>query len=272
MKFYPYGVGSLVTRVIEDGAGDNAMVLVHGAGARCDRWRHNIPVFAKAGYHVYALDMPGHGFASKGPNFAYGAPGFAGFVADFIRSLPHKKVILVGTSLGGHTSATVGYRHPELIRALILVGATGLFELGPEVRNAISERVKDLTRQGIVGKLNGLVYDAKRLVTGEWVDEEFRINNSPGAAEAFAKLSEWFRQSVDKDAIGDKLGSMPNKPPILLIWGVADRAVPVEVGRKAKTVLGNPPLVEMQEAAHAPYLEKPDEFNRAVLDFAKTIK
>ena len=65
---------------------------------------------------------------------------------------------------------------------------------------------------------------------------------------------------------------MPGKPPMLLIWGAADRAVPLEVGRKAKGVLGDPPLVEIQEAAHAPYLEKPEEFNKAVLDFVKTIK
>src|SRR5688572_10724887 len=112
MKTYPYGVGKLQTRVIEDGTGDNAMVLVHGAGARCDRWRHNIPVFAKAGYHVYAIDMPGHGFASKGKDILMGATGFSRFVAEFIRSLPHKKVILVGTSLGGHTSAMTTVNNP----------------------------------------------------------------------------------------------------------------------------------------------------------------
>ena len=74
MKVYPYGVGDDVTRVHEDGAGDDAIVMCHGVAARGDRWRYNIPVFAAAGYHAYSIDNPGHGFATKAPTFPTGFP------------------------------------------------------------------------------------------------------------------------------------------------------------------------------------------------------
>ena len=267
MKVYPYGVGDVVTRVHEDGSGDNAVVFCHGVAARGDRWRYNIPVLAEAGYHAYSIDNPGHGFATKGPNFAYGVPAFAGFIADFVRSLGHGAVHLVGTSMGGHNVATVACRHPDLVNSLTLVGATGLFKLGDETTRAISGRIGDTTREGINGKLKSLIHHDDRIVTDEWRDEEYRVNNSPGAADAFAALADYFRDSLDNDAVGEELASHADKIPILLIWGTEDLSVPLSVGKKAQEILGGPPLVEMAECAHAPYLEDPDVFNKAVLDF-----
>lgn len=267
MKVYPYGVGEVVTRVHEEGDGDNAIVLCHGVAARGDRWRYNIPVFAAAGYHAYAIDNPGHGFATKGPDFPYGVPGFAAFIADFVRSLGHGAVHLIGTSMGGHNVARIACRHPELVKSLVLVGATGLFELGEETRQAIGGRIGDTSRAGIDAKLKGLIHHDDRLVTEAWRDEEYRVNNSPGAADAFAALAEYFRTRLDEDAVGEELAERAGELPILLVWGTEDLSVPLSVGRKAQAILGGPPLVEMTECAHAPYLEDPETFNRAVLDF-----
>ena len=69
MISYPFGVGRTLTRVIEAGTGAANVVLVHGLGARADRWVGVLAVLAKAGYHGYALDLPGHGFADKGADF-----------------------------------------------------------------------------------------------------------------------------------------------------------------------------------------------------------
>ncbi len=267
MKVYPYGVGDDVTRVHEDGAGDDAIVMCHGVAARGDRWRYNIPVFAAAGYHAYSIDNPGHGFATKGPNFPYGVPGFANFIAEFVRSLGHGAVHLIGTSMGGHNVATVACRHPELVKSLTLVGATGLFRLGDETRQAIGGRIADTTREGISNKLKSLIHHDDKIVTDEWCDEEYRVNNSPGAADAFKALAEYFRTRLDDDAVGEELAQYADKIPILLIWGTEDLSVPLSVGKKAQEILGGPPLVEMTACAHAPYLEDPDTFNKAVLDF-----
>ena len=44
--------------------------------------------------------------------------------------------------------------------------------------------------------------------------------------------------------------------------------MPLSGGEKAAEILGAP-LKRMERAAHAPYFEKPDEFNEAVIGFLK---
>src|SRR5215469_8410222 len=84
---YPLGVGSCTIRVIEAGAGGDAVVLLHGSGSRAGRWRRNLAGLSSAGYHVYALDFPGHGFASKKPDLDYSTVGFATVVANAMEVL-----------------------------------------------------------------------------------------------------------------------------------------------------------------------------------------
>lgn len=57
------------------------------------------------------------------------------------------------------------------------------------------------------------------------------------------------------------------RPPILLVWGAEDKAVPPHIGEQAKALLGDVPLVLVPDAGHAPYMENPDAFDRPVLDF-----
>ena len=98
---YPLGAAGVTTRVIEAGEGDRPVVFLHGVGARADRWQRTLPAFAKAGFHCYAIDFPGHGFATKGHGPDYGTPGFAHFVAGVLDALGLEHPALVGTSLGG---------------------------------------------------------------------------------------------------------------------------------------------------------------------------
>ena len=71
MITYPLALGDQYTRVVEHGTGPETIVLIHGLGARADRWRRNIGPLADAGYRCVALDLPGHGFASKDGEFDF---------------------------------------------------------------------------------------------------------------------------------------------------------------------------------------------------------
>ena len=54
---------------------------------------------------------------------------------------------------------------------------------------------------------------------------------------------------------------------MLLIWGAQDVGFPLEMGRSAHEQLPGSALVALENSAHAPYLERPEAFNRVVLDF-----
>ena len=47
---YPFAAGATPTRVLECGSGERNLVLIHGLGARADRWRSNLEPLAEAGY------------------------------------------------------------------------------------------------------------------------------------------------------------------------------------------------------------------------------
>lgn len=261
---YPLGVGALVTRTLECGGGADHVVFVHGLGARADRWRLTLPAFADAGYHGYALDLPGHGFATKGVGIPSSVPGLAHFLIDVLDELGVERAFLVGTSLGAHIAGTVACVVPERVCGLVLVGALGIVPLGAEAADAIRRNVQQTSRDAIAGKLAFVLADP-RTISPTMIEEEWRINNSPGARESFAKLGDYIAKDIDRDNIGERLGARAAELPMLLVWGAKDRAVSIQVGRQAEEVLRGIDFAVIDGAGHVPYFEQSDAFNKAVL-------
>lgn len=264
---FPLAVDGVLTRVLAAGSGPDHLVLVHGVGARADRWSRNVDALAAAGWQVHAFDLPGHGLAQKGPGPDYSVPGYARFLDGFLDAIGAGEAVIVGTSLGGHIAATLACERPERVRALVLVGSIGLAPWGAERRADSRARLRDASRQGIARKLEVVVHDPG-LVTGEWLEEEYLVNNSPGAEASFAAISGYVADRIDDDLIGPRLAAMAaDRPPTLLIWGEQERAVPLETGRTAHAMLDGSELAVISDASHAPYFERPDKFNRVLLDF-----
>jgi pimeloyl-ACP methyl ester carboxylesterase len=263
---YPLGVGGLVTRVLEAGAGDRTVVLVHGLGARADRWSRTLPAVAQAGYRAVAADLPGHGFADKDGAFAHGVPGYAAFLLGLLDALEIERAVLVGTSLGGHVAAALACEQPQRVAGLMLVGSTGLFPIGEEARRRLSQRARDRSTAGIESKMKAVFFDSAH-VTAAFVAEETRVNNSPGADAVFAILARYFADQLDRDVVGPRLAALAARPPIELVWGAQDRSVPLAVGHEAQRLLAPAPLHVIQNAAHAPYFEQPQVFNGHLMSF-----
>jgi pimeloyl-ACP methyl ester carboxylesterase len=255
MISYPAGIGGITTRVLEAGSGDDVVVLIHGVAARADRWRYNLDALADAGYRAFAFDLPGHGFAEKGPGDRYSVPHFAATVGAFLDWVGTPTAHLVGTSLGGHTVGYYAAHHPERVRSLALVGSVGLVPLGAERRQQTAARLGIATREGVIAKFGILVHD-QSLVTENWIAEEIRVNSSPGAAEAFAVL-------------GPQLGVLnaSGRFPVVLIWGAQEIAFPLSMGFEAQKVITGSSLVAIEGTSHAPYLERPEAFNNVLIDF-----
>lgn len=268
MIAYPAQAAGTSTRVLQADGGGAPVLFLHGVGSRADRWSLNLQPAAEAGFNALAIDLPGHGFAFKGPGFDYSVPGYAAFVHAFLHERGLSDVHLVGSSLGAHIAATVTCTWPGLAKSLTLVGATGMFAVGDAVRGGIAQRMVDLGRAGIENKLKTVIHDVAR-VDQRLVAEEHAINNSPGAAESFALLAAYFRERLDDDAVGQRLAELPARPPIFMAWGEQDRSVPLEVGRRAQALLGVPDMLVIAQAAHAPYWEQPAVFNAALLRFLR---
>ena len=267
---YPIAFEGVLTRVFEAGRGQKSLLFIHGLGARADRWRHNLGAVADAGRRAIALDLPGHGFAAKDATFPHGMPAYADFVRAAIRGLELDRPVLVGTSLGGHIAAAVACAAPDLVSGLVLIGSTGLFPIGDEARERLASRAVDRSIPGIESKAKTVFFDPS-LASERFITEEHRVNNSPGADAVFNVLAEYFRRRLDADAVGERLAQMKPRPPIQLVWGAQDRSVPLAIGQAAARLLAPAPLAVIENAAHAPYFEKPGEFNPVLLKFLREL-
>ena len=59
--------------------------------------------------------------------------------------------------------------------------------------------------------------------------------------------------------------------PTLIIWGTADRVIPVAHGRRAARRLTQGSLVQLRWCGHAPQVECPDGFAEALSRFLQTL-
>lgn len=266
MFSYPLQVDGTLTRVIQAGLSGAPVVLVHGTAARADRWVRNLEPLAEAGFRTYAIDLPGHGFAEKSASFDHSVPRYANFLSSFIEGLDAPKVTLVGTSLGGHVAALCATLHPDRINGVALVGSMGLVPVGEETRLRIQTGASNQARDFVTQKLRRVIVD-QALVTESLIEEEFIINNSPGATDALKKLGQYIATDLDNDVIGEKLNELPPDIPILLVWGDQDKTVPLTAGLAAHKLIHRSKLVVLKGVAHTSYFEDPVSFNQVLIDF-----
>src|SRR5580692_6999398 len=76
------------------------LVLVHGLGGSSLDWAQAMPMYAKAGYHVYALDLLGFGKSAQ-PDISYAIEDQTVMLRQFFAQQGISQADLVGWSMGG---------------------------------------------------------------------------------------------------------------------------------------------------------------------------
>jgi pimeloyl-ACP methyl ester carboxylesterase len=99
-------------------AGDQPVLLIHATGFHARCWDQVVAALGD-GYHVYALDMRGHGRSDKVPPYVWAS--FAADVGALVEHLGLADAIGVGHSMGGHCLVKVAATHPGAFQRLVLV-------------------------------------------------------------------------------------------------------------------------------------------------------
>ena len=244
---------------LERGTGSAVPVLlIHGFGGDLNGWMFIQPALAED-RRVIALDLPGHGGSVKEVG-AGDAETLTGSVEAALEALGIERYHLVGHSLGGAIAALVALHRPERAASLSLIAPAGL---GPEINGAfINAFVAAARRREAVEALNLLVHDPGTI--GRFmVEEVLRYKRLDGVKSALTVIgAAWFpegRQALD---LGARITALPL--PVQIIWGRADRIVPVA---HADGLAGRVPVHIIEEAGHLPHLEQPGEVNRLLRAF-----
>jgi 2-hydroxy-6-oxonona-2,4-dienedioate hydrolase len=233
------------------------VILLHGLGGVKEMWLPNIGALAAA-HHVYAIDQIGFGQSDK-PLLDYRIATFSDFLYGFMQSQHVSKATLVGNSLGGWIALEFTAAHPDMVDKLVLVDSAGM-PWKPGAAPTVNLNPASLAATRTM--LESLFYN-RNLVTDAFVEQVFlnRIHNNDGytiqrTMAGFAAEN----QLEDK-----KLASI--HAPTLVLWGRNDELLGMDMAEKLRDGISGAKMVVIEQCGHIPQIEKPAEFNRALLEF-----
>lgn len=238
----------------EDSGSGPAILLTHGYSATLEMWAPQVAAFADR-YRLLRWDVRGHGRSSSPPDPA--AYSHAAAVEDMAAVLDHAGVdaaVVGGLSLGGYLSLEFHLAYPERVRALVLCD-TGPGYKKDEARAAWNRYAESLARKFEEKGLAALGPSAEVRVA--------RHESAWGLVHAARGIL------VQHDA--RVIESLPRiRVPTLLVVGAKDEPFLAGMRYMAEKISDSTHVV-IADAGHAPNLERPDAFNRALEDFLSRV-
>lgn len=101
------------------------LILQHGGRDHCRSWDWVAQELARD-WHVIAADLRGHGDSAWSPDGDYSAHAFVYDFAQFVQTLGHEQVTIIGHSLGGNTVTRFTGLYPSMVRKLVNIEGLGL--------------------------------------------------------------------------------------------------------------------------------------------------
>jgi 2-succinyl-6-hydroxy-2,4-cyclohexadiene-1-carboxylate synthase len=171
----------------------------------------------------------------------------------------------VGYSLGGRLCLRLALTRPDLVRALVLVGASpGIADPGERAaRRAADERLADeVERDGVAAFLDRwLAGPLFATLPAEAAGREQRLaNTAEGLAGALRRLG-----TGVQEPLWDRLAGL--RPPALLVAGERDPKFTGLARRMAAAIGPSARVAVVGGAGHAVHLERPAELAALVEEF-----
>lgn len=261
----------------EHGAGERALVLVHGfTGSRRD-FAPRVPELAALGRTVL-LDLRGHGASTNtGDAASYTLEQLADDLLAFLDATGLAGCDLLGHSLGGMVALRAALAAPERIASLILMDTAARAPDLPVDRFRLARRVVeeagleallDVMRR-VPPEASGRSAADRRLEAawGEGYWSEWRVPNYRAMDPvAYGALGEaLFGQAP----LGERLAAL--RMPTLVLVGAEDEGFLAAADELAARIPGAR-RVTIPGAAHQPQLEAPAAWLAAIRDFLREVR
>lgn len=232
------------------------LILSNSLGTSMAMWEPQVVALGER-FRLLRYDKRGHGRSSVPPG-GYGLDRLGRDVIELADGLGIDTFSFCGLSLGGMTAQWLGWRAPERIERLVIANSSAC--MGPP--SGWDERIRIVLGEGMSAMAAP--------VLGRWFTTEFArdpANTEPmlqalldTPAQGYAGCSAAIRD-MDMRAL---LGLI--SAPTLVIGGTVDPATPPEHSRELAAGIPGAECI-MLEAAHLSNVERPGEFNAALIGF-----
>lgn len=265
LTFFPSTDGDIA--YLDTGSGD-LVVLLHAGYVDHRLFEAQIPALA-AGHRVVAVDIRGHGWTAN----ATEPFRWADDLACLLRHLDAGPAVLAGVSMGGAVAGDTAMEYPELVRGIVLSGATvSDFQYTHEAtRRVVEESQRTLHAGDIDGWLKVFLGStAGPFRSAEDLDPRILDHLREMALHTLAKHTpgerNWHVPMTDTWARVPKIDV-----PVLTVNGTLDSPDLLADAERFANTARNGRSVLVEGAAHFPNLEKPEEFNAILLDFLREL-
>lgn len=240
-------------------AGEAPVLCLHGVPNTAEMWR---PFLERTG--GVAPDLPGFGRSAKGGDIDYSIEGYDRFLEAFTHHLGLDRFGLVMHDWGA-VGLALAQRSPERVERLVLAAAV------PFLPGYRWHRIARVWRTRGVGELfMGIStrWGFKQLsreanvspgpLPDEVIDEIWR-HFDQGTQRAILRLY----RSAPEDVLAHSGGRLDEvRCPALVVWGRRDPYLPVGLAGRYAEALGGEVTVDVAEAGHWPWLDRPELVER----------
>ena len=240
-----------------------AVILLHGFASSLHTWEE-VARGLEANFRVIRFDLPGFGLTGRVSD--YTDAGTHSLVLALMARLGLERAALVGSSMGGRIAWGFAAAHPERVSRLVLMAPDGFASpgIGYDQPPRVPLLLRALPYTLPEGMLRGTLTPAygDPAVLTEALFQRYRdMMLAPGVRQAIV------------DRVAQHVLPRPEPLlaritlPVLLLWGDADRMVPVTNAQDYLRALPDARLVTLPRIGHVPMEEDPPEVVRLLRDF-----
>lgn len=233
------------------GTGLRTVFLVHGWSCDESVWQEQVPALQK-NYRVVTLDLPGHGRSQPPRDGKFSMELFARAIEAVRRDVKADRIVLVGHSMGTPVIVQYARSYPQHVSALVFVD-------GVTAGNRNRPRHHGAEMAGPDG-----VAHREAMVQGM-----FSPNTNATLRQRILKMMLATPEATAVGALDATLAATSHDEGVLALPVLAVYAEHSRQNARAYLESHYPRLqyVEMPGTGHFLMLEKPDEFNKLLVDF-----
>ena len=234
------------------------LVLIHGFLGSSKMWEPQINFF-KNHFRVITPDLPGFGKSNKTKSHNR-IQSIANLLLDCLDEKKINKFYLLGHSMGGMIVQEMAKISGNKIIKLIC------YSTGPRGEMPGRFETVDQSRENL--KKNGLEITSKNIAKTWFVKGEeaeyFDICVEAGKQSSIEAVDNALTAFKNWDGI-ETLKNIKNET--LIVWGNKDKSYNLDQVQTLNSNIPNSSLFVFEGCAHNVHLEKPEEFNRTILNY-----
>lgn len=244
------------------------VLLLHGSNQSCHSW-DLVSLHLADRHHVRALDQRGHGDSEWSREIDYSMDAMGGDALAFIGEQFAEPPIVIGHSMGGRVALSAALRHPEAVRALVIVDS------GPEISAEGGKMIRTFVQQNrefdnLDAFLDNVVkYDPYR--TREHIARTVKYNMFERADGKYVSKNDHRRIQHKVDTPLTLADMHRLTMPVLVIRGENSNVLAPDAAERFAAALPRGRLVTVARAAHNVHSQNTPGFLAALTPFLEEI-